>query len=346
MRFLPCRNRSMMKTFIVIAAGITTILNAKTARATQCVSAAGMPATQQEALVSQVKQFMLLVQSGNVTVLQQRTLPSIAADFRAIASSVTTLKPLIQTASISVDNLYMFQAPPAPPGPGGVQFFCGSPTVVLTFSQLPAGHYVLAILHATGIPKPQQVSMILADSQAGQWTLAGFYVKPMIRADHDGLWYWVAARKYAAEHSNLTAFLYYQVAEELLRPVNFLVSPNLQKMQQEIEQVWPEPNPKGPIMSIRAGETTFNITSVSTSTEFGGLDLDLHYVASPAEAQSPSIRYQRVTSLMAELVREHPELREAFHGIWAHTENGNAGQYALELPMTQISAGQASAVVQ
>jgi hypothetical protein len=310
--------------------------------AASCSTQSQMIGQQRDDLANQARAMIAIVQSGDVAGLRAKTLPAIASDFDGIASSVSGLKPILQGATITVDNIYALDASTDQPGAERTQFFCGSPIVVLTFNGIPPGKYALVILHATGVTKPQQISLILAGGAGNQWQLAGFYAKPMVEGDHDGLWYWSSARKYAQTKSNWTAWLYYRVAEDLLSPVDFLSSPNLQKLQLEADQARPGDFPGTTPMILSAQGSTFDVTGINTTTEFGGLDLDLHYTPNPTETaqlQTPSSARAQVSSIMAALVQQHPELKQAFHGIWAHADQGNTSLYALELPMNQISPG-------
>ena len=298
-----------------------------------------MTAQQRDALANAARGMIATVQSGDTATLRARTLPAIASDFDGIAQSVTALKPMVQNATITVDALYVLDASKDQPGQERTQFFCGSPIVVLTFNQLPPGLYALAIMHATGVPKPQQISIILSSTPANQWQLAGFYAKPMIEADHDGLWYWISARRYAQMKANWAAWFYYRIAEDLLSPLDFLSSPNLQKLQQETEQIHPANMPGTAPVPLAAQGGTFNLTALNTTTEFGGLDLDVHYTPDPSQAselRSPVTARKQVTDVMLALLALHPELRQAFHGMWVHADQGNSSLFALELPMNQI----------
>lgn len=314
------------------------------ASAASCLTQSQMPPQERDALANQARSFVAIVQGGDIASLRTRTLPAIASDFDAIASSVTNLKPLVQNATITVENIYSLDASKDQPGATQTQFFCGSPTVVLTFNGIPPGNYALVILHASGVPNPQQISFVLAATPANQWQLAGFYAKPMIEADHDGLWYWTSARTFAQNHgSSLAAWLYYRVAEDLLSPLDFLSSPNLEKLQQEMQQSRPPNLSANSAMTLNANGAMFNVTNVGTTTQFGGLDLDLHYSPDPRQAyqlRTPVTARQQVTDLMTALLSQHPELRQAFHGIWAHADQGQANLFALELPMNQIATGQ------
>lgn len=328
-----CVRRLMPFSFCLI------VLLTQHANAASCSTQSQMSPTLRDTLANQARAIIAIVQSGDVGGLRAKTLPAIASDFEGIASSARSLKPMVQSATITVDALYALDASKDQPGAERTQFFCGSPIVVLTFNGIPPGMYALAILHATGVPKPQQVSIILASAPGNQWQLAGFYAKPMVESDHDGLWYWVSARNYAQAKANLTAWLYYRVAESLLSPVDFLSSPNLQKLQQESDQARPANFPGKSPMILTANSFTFDVIAIDTTNEFGGLDLDLHYTPNAAEAaqlQTPSAARAQVTNLMAALIQQHPELKTAFHGIWAHADKGNESLFALELPMDQI----------
>ena len=317
--------------------------------AASCETQAQMTAQQRDGLANAARAMVATVQSGDTASLRARTLPAIASDFDGIAQSVTALKPMVQNATITVDALYVMDASKDQPAER-TQFFCGSPIVVLTFNQLPPGLYALAIMHATGVPKPQQISIILASAPANQWQLAGFYAKPMIEADHDGLWYGISARRYAQMKAGWAAWFYYRIAQDLLSPLDFLSSPNLQKLQQETERVRPANLPGNAPVALAGQGATYHLTALNTTTEFGGLDLDVHYAPDPsqaAELRTPVTARKQVTDVMLALLAQHPELRQAFHGMWVHADQGNSSLFALELPMNQIApAGQPAAINQ
>lgn len=316
--------------------------------AVNCATQAQMSPADRNALANAARQMMSQVQTGDVNSLKSMTLPAVAADFSGIANSVQNLAPAVLNATVTVDALYDLDASDLTAGATSTQFFCGSPVVVLTFSNLPAGHYALALLHATGVKNPQQVSLILAQDASKRWLLAGFFAKPMVEGGHDGLWYWISARKYAQANGKWAAWFYYKLAAGLLQPLDNLSSPNLQKLQQETEQAKPQNLPAGnPVMLTGAGGA-FQLTAIDTTTQFGGLDLDVHYTPSAtqaAELRNPPTARKQVTDVMAALLAQHPELHGAFHGIWVHADQGDASLFALELPMEQIAstAGSTSA---
>jgi hypothetical protein len=315
-----------------------------TARAGSCKTQSQMTAAQRDALSSAARIMVGEVQTGNVQALRANTIPAVAADFGGIAASVDSLKPLVQQAAITVDSLYALDASTEPVGAARTDFYCGTPVVVLDFNSLPPGTYALAILHATGVPQPQQISLILSETAEHRWMLGGFFSKPILETGHDGLWYWVSARKYAQKNMNWDAWLYYRIAAYFLDPVEFLSSPNLDKLQQEEEHVHPAnlPAAQQPLM-VGAHGTVFRVNSIDTTATFGALDLEVHYTPDAAQAaqlHDPPTARKQVTALMASLLTLHPELHDAFHGIWVLADGGSASLFSLELPMDQIGPAQ------
>lgn len=315
------------------------------AYSTSCTTQAQMTAEQRSMLSDAGRNFVSIVEHNDIGALRTKMLPAVAGDFGGISASAQALSPLIQQATITVETMFVLDASAGQAASERTQFFCGSPTVVLTFDGLPQGIYGLSILHATGVPKPQQIALILAKTADNSWQLAGFYSKPLIEDGHDGLWYWKSARQYAEARKNWDAWIYYHVAATLLNPLDFLSSPNLEKLQHETEQVRPVDAPGSAPMTLNANGAAYRVTAIDTTAQFGALDIDLHYLPDPSQAEqlrAPITARQQVTSVMTALLAQHPEFREAFHGIWVHADQNNAGLYALELPMSGIVAGQAA----
>jgi hypothetical protein len=310
------------------------------AHAAACTTQGQMSAADRNTLQGSARTLLAQVQSGDEAGLQANTIPAVAADFSGIRNSAEYLRPLVQRATVTVDSLYLLDASQDPAGEARTDFYCGSPIVVIHFTNLPPAVYALAIMHATGIPQPQQVALILSKANGGRWMLAGFFSRPMIAAGHDGLWYWTSARQYAQTKMNWDAWLYYHMAANLLDPVEFLSSPNLDKLQRETDQVKPYNFPGTQPLRITTQNGVFTVTAIDTTTELGGFDLDVHYSPDSTQAsnlRNPPMARQQVSAIMAALLQLHPELAKAFHGIWVHADQGNASLFALELPMNQIT---------
>jgi hypothetical protein len=110
-----------------------------TARAGSCKTQSQMTAAQRDALSSAARTIAGEVQSGDVQALRANTIPAVAADFSGIAELVDSLKPLVQQAVITVNSLYELDASAESAGAARSDFYCGTPVVVLNFTDLPPG---------------------------------------------------------------------------------------------------------------------------------------------------------------------------------------------------------------
>jgi len=325
--------------FFLVVAGVLLLPNANAA---SCKTGSQMTVAQRDALASAARTLAHDVQSGNTQALRDNTLPAVAADFSGIAASANNLKPLMQNATITVEELYLLDASGESAGAAQTDFYCGTRIVTIDIPNLPPGKYALAILHATGVSQPQQLSLILSETGENHWVLAGFFSNRMIEAGHDGLWYWARAREYAQKKMNWNAWFYYQTAISLLRPAPFLSSPNFEKLQQEANRARPENLPEAtqPVMLNMEGSTPVELTTVNISGAFGGLDLEVHYIPSTAQLaqlHDPVAARKQAIAVMTALLAQHPELRSGFRGLWVRADQGGGSIYALDLPMDQIA---------
>jgi hypothetical protein len=318
------------------------VLFPPTATAASCRTQSQMTGTQRDVLSTAARTMVGDVQRGDVEAIRANTIPAVAADFRGIAEAVASLKPLVQQAAITVENLYALDASSESVSGGRTDFYCGSPVVVLNFNDLPPGSYALAIIHATGVPKPQQISIILSETADHRWMLGNLFNRPMMEAGHDGLWYWSSARKYSQRNMNWDAWFYYRIASYSLDPVEFLSSPNLEKLQHEQDGVHPDNLPGAKPLMIVAHGSVYQLTRIETTDEFGALDLEVHYTPDAAQAaqlRDPPTARKQVTEVMTALLAQHPELQDAFNGMWVNADGASATLFSLELPMEPILPG-------
>lgn len=336
---IRCMNWQRAMMAFMLASASTLVI--PKAGAASCRTESQLTPPERDALSNSARSITRAVQSGDIQNLQSNTIPAVASEFGGIAESVQALKPLVQQATITVDNLYFLDASTEAPGTARTDFYCGTPVVVLNFNGLPPGTYALALLHATGVPKPQQVSLVLSRNGGNRWMLAGFFAKPMMDAGHNGLWYWESARAFVQKKMDWDAWFYYRMATNLLEPVDFLTSANLQKLQRETGQVHPENLPGAKPLLLSANGSTYQVTGIDTSSALGALDLEVNYAPNPTQAAQlrdpPSARKQ-VLDVMTSILALHPEVHDAFHGIWVHANQGDASIFSLELPMDQIAA--------
>ena len=237
---------------------------------------------------------------------------------------------------MTIDALYGLDASDLKSAVEDTVFFCGvagSPVHVdLTIPQLPQGKYALALVHATGVRQPQQMAFLLQNN--GEWQLAGLFVKPLLLAGHDSVWYWTKARAFNQKGQKWNAYFYYTTAAYLATPADFLNSANLDKLNQETAASKPDGLPGAQPMVVNAGGQTYSVSELHTDGSLGGLDLVLRY--STTDAADPVATRARNLELMKATLQAHPELRDGFHGLWVFAEAPNQRPYGNELAISEI----------
>ena len=304
--------------------------------AESCKTQTEMASADREAVVDAARTIATAVEAGNSAAVRAKTVPSVAASFDGIAKSVDVLAPQIKSATITVNAVYSLDASDAKAGDAEAQFFCNAADsttqVTFTIPHLPAGRFAFVVVHASGITKPEQLSMLLQFD--GQWKLAGFFPRPLTAAGHDGLWYWKQARSFAQKKQNWNAYFYYTTADYLLAPANFLTTSNLDKLAAETQGVKPAGFPGTSPMALNGDGKSFSVTNLRTDDSFGGLDLVVRYAATSG---SDAVAERAATlDVMEALLKAHPELRDGFHGLWVFADGTAGAVFSLEQPMSAI----------
>jgi hypothetical protein len=304
--------------------------------AVSCTTQSQMSESERAALVQSSRTLASAVQSGNAAAVQALTIPKVKAQFDPIATMIEQAAPLLAGATVTIDALYGLDASDLKSAVEDTVFFCGvagSPVHVdLTIPQLPQGKYALALVHATGVRQPQQMAFLLQNN--GEWQLAGLFVKPLLLAGHDSVWYWTKARAFNQKGQKWNAYFYYTTAAYLATPADFLNSANLDKLNQETAASKPEGLPGAQPMVVNAGGQTYSVSELHTDGSLGGLDLVLRY--STTDAADPVATRARNLELMKATLQAHPELRDGFHGLWVFAEAPSQRPYGNELAISEI----------
>jgi hypothetical protein len=315
---------------------VVTLLAPLRMLAVSCTTQAQMTEAERAALIQSAHTLASAVQSGNASAVQALTIAKVKSQFDPIANTIEQTSPLLAGATITIDALYGLDASDLKTAAEDTVFFCGvanSPLHVdFTIPQLPQGQYALALVHATGVKQPQQMAFLLQKN--GDWQLAGLFVKPLLVAGHDSVWYWTKARAYNQKNQKWNAYFYYTTAAYLASPADFMTSANLDKLNQEAQAAKPDGLPGAQPMVITSGNNTFPVSQIHTDGSLGGLDLVLSY--STAETSDPVATRARNLELMKATLQAHPELREGFHGLWVFAEAPNQRPYGNELAMSEI----------
>ncbi len=327
---------SLLNRRFELALTLLTLLAPGRMFAVSCTTQAQMAEAERASLVQTARTLAVAVQNGNVAAVQASTIAKVKAQFDGIASTIEQTAPLLTGATVTIDALYGLDASDLKAAAEDTAFFCGvtgSPVHVdITIPQLPQGRYALALVHATGVKQPQQMAFLLQKN--GDWQLAGFFVKPMLVAGHDSVWYWTKARAYTQKGQKWNAYFYYKTAAYLATPVDLLTSPNLDKLNQETTGARPDGLPGEKPMPITANSKTYPVSDLHTDGSLGGLDLVIRYVA--VDTGDPVATRAQNLEVMKAILAAHPEIRDGFHGLWVFAEAPNQRPYGNELAMSDI----------
>ena len=305
--------------------------------AASCTTQAELLPQDRNALAATAGRLSEAVLQQDYPALQAALLPAVAQEWGGIRGAVEQAAPLVKGGQVQLRSLYLLDAS-SQAAPADTQFFCsnssGSLTVTITMRALPPGRYALALADAAGAPLGGQLGFILAwDGPANGWKLGGLSVRQGIFDGHDGVWYWSRARELAKADMPWSAWYCYEAARSLLVPVDFLSSPNLEKLAGEQAQLKNSPMDAFPY-SIPDGPRTWKIDTVRLDTTLRQADLGVTY-ESTGVTDPAALRTEAVAVLSA-LLKARPELRENFHGLWAYAVKDGKPTPVIELPMAQI----------
>jgi hypothetical protein len=269
--------------------------------------------------------------------LQAMLLPSISSQWDGIHGEVDLGSSLVKGGQPQIQEVYLLDNS-TQTETTDMQFFCsnasGSMTVTISMHALPPGKYAVVIGTSAGAQLGGQVGLILVWDPTGTpgWKLGGVSVRQGSIDGHDGVWYWTRARQLASTGSPWSAWFSYDLARYLLLPVDFLSSPNLEKLVHEQSQI--KEAPTGFPITVSDGPRTWKVDGVRIDTSLRQADLGVTYeslgISDPAAARTEAI------AVLGALVKAHPELKEGFHGLWAYASKDGKVTPVMELPMTQI----------
>ena len=321
--------------FLLLAA--TLLLGIPSALAATCTMQGSLKPTDRAELLAASNSLANAVMAGNTDAVHAMLLPDISSDWDSIRSVILSAHPLFVGGSLRWRTMYLLDASDQKSAQD-TEFFCTNPestlTVTVNLQNLPPGRYALVLGDAMHSPLDGQIAMILADSQG--WKLGGLYAREGALDGRDGVAYWKQARAAAQTTDNWSAWFSYDVARWLLLPINFLTSPNLQKLESEQQHVSPPAQSLPLLLSLTPGGSgpSWQLTAVHLDTSLHFADLALTYDGSgttdPVAARTEAVH------VMSALLRIHPGLRKNFHGLWAYAQKNGTQTFAIELPMDQI----------
>jgi hypothetical protein len=308
-------------------------------KATSCVTQSELPTQDRGALIATGGRLSDAVLRQDYATLQAALLPAEAAEWEGIRGAVEAAAPLTKGGQAQLRNLYMLDAT-SMTAPADTQFFCsnqsGSLTVTITMRALPPGRYAVVLADAAGAALGGQLGLVLAWDPTGAtpaWRLAGLSVRQGIFEGHDGVWYWTHARELARDDQAWGAWFCYEAARSLLLPVDYISSPNLDKLTHEQDQIKNSPQDAFPY-TIPDGTRTWKIDGVRFDASLHQADLAVTYDSTGVT--DPSALRTEAVAVLSALLKAQPALRENFHGLWAYAMKDGKRTPVMELPMGQI----------
>jgi hypothetical protein len=307
-----------------------------TSHAASCTSQAELGSLDRDALASISGKLANAVSGQDFNTLQTNLLPEEANEWNGIRAAVEQSVPLVKGAQFQLRNVYLLDASNQT-APADTQFFCanasGSLTVTINMNALPPGRYGVVLADAGGSPLAAQMGLILAwDATATAWKLAGLTIRPGALDGHDGVWYWARGRE-MSKTDPWSAWYSYDIAHYLLLPVDFLSSPNLDKLRQEQGEIRPSPQSALPL-SLQDGDRTWKITAVGFDPALHEADLGIAYESTGVT--DPAALRTEATAVMSSFLKAQPGIRASFHGLWAYAEKDGKRTPVMELPMKEI----------
>ena len=307
--------------------------------ATSCTTQAELLSLDRDALAAAGGKLATAVAQQDYAALQSALLPAVAQQWDGIRAVVEGSAPLMKGGQVQLRNLYLLDASTLS-APADTQFFCsnasGSLTVTITMRALPPGRYAVVLADAAGAPLGGQMGFILVYDPSGAsagWKLGGLTVRQGILDGHDGVWWWSHARDLAMSDAPWAAWYGYEAARTLLVPVDFLSSPNLEKLGNEQTQIKSSPQDAFPL-TLPDGPRTWKIDAVRLDLTLGQSDLGVSYESTGVT--DPAAQRTEAMAVLSAFLKAHAGLRENFHGLWAYALKDGKPTPVMELPMAQI----------
>jgi hypothetical protein len=283
-------------------------------QAASCTTQAELLPQDRDALASIGGRLAMAVVGQDYGTLQAALLPAEASEWEGIHDAVERGAPVVKGGQVQLRNLYVLDAS-TQTATADTQFFCsnssGSLTVTMNMRSLPPGRY----------------AVVLAGLTVRQGTFDG----------HDNVWFWTRARELMKEDqpatNNWPAWFSYEAARYLSVPVDFLSSPNLEKLGQEQAQIKNSPQDAFPY-TLQDGDRTWKIEAVRLDASLRQADLAVVYDSTGVT--DPSAARTEANAVLSALLKAQPGLRANFHGMWAVAVKDGKQTPVIELPMNQI----------
>jgi hypothetical protein len=309
--------------------------------AESCLTATDMDAATRTALTSAGLRYFNFIATGDAASLRQNAIPSLAADFSSIETTVKDNQAALTGSKAAARPPFLLEAD----GTSTIaraEFFCGvfgktgqtNDSAAFSLNGLAPGKYGVVIMDAPTAKGGYMVSLIL-QLIGPDWKLGGLYVKPSELNGHDSNWFIAHAHEYQSKGQLHNAWLYDVVARSLVSPLPFMSTATTDKLYDDSQKLQPADFPAdGKTTDLPASGTTYKLTALFP--EVVGSDLDLIVRYQVKDVSNTNATYSSNVAVMKALVAKYPELRDAFAAVVARAVDPNGHDYGTMLAMKDI----------
>ncbi len=324
--------RALSQIICLVVLAAVPVLQAQT-----CSAGPDLDAATKSAIEAAAKQYLAMSKNGDVAALKANAIPEITGDFSGIEQAVVTNKTYLAEGQASIVGTYLLDASQAKATLPRADFYCGiynsSDRQAFSIPNLPPGRYAIVIQKVDG-KDPITLTLILQNIGAA-WKLAGYYPRLDSIGGHDGQWYLTKARDFKSKGQLHDAWFYYLTAWDLTAPVNFMSTPQLDKIADEMQSARPSdlPTQSAPL-SLTANGKTFKVTELAPVPGDKGVDLRIRY--ENPDAGNSAVAFQDNMAVIKAILGKYPELREAFTSVVARAVDSSGHDYGSLLPMKDV----------
>jgi hypothetical protein len=308
--------------FLTLAVGCTAL-------AQNCYTGGEIDAATAKALESAAQQYFNMSAHGDVAGLRENAIPEVSANFGGIERAVVANRQFFAGVQPASTRSFILDASEAKTALQRADFFCGiynsADRVVFSIPNLPPGRYAVTIAKVTG-KSPITLTLILQDKGGNSWKLAGYYARLNSVGEHDGPWFLAQAREFKDKGQLHNAWFYYLTAWDLIAPVDFMGTPQLDKLADEMQAARPAdlPSASAPL-ELAAGGKTFKVTDLTALPIAGVVDLKVQYEST--NAGNAALASQDNSAVIKAMVIKYPELRAAFNALIARAVDDSGHTY-------------------
>ena len=251
-------------TLVILATALRLV---STGQAQECFSGSEIDATTAKALESAAQQYYEMSAQGDVAGLRTNAVPDVAANFGGIERAVVSHKMYFAQGPAAETRVFLLDASNSKTNWQRADFYCGiynSPgRIGVSIPNLPPGRYALTISRVAG-KEAATLTLVLAEAGRNTWKLAGYYARANALGGHDAQWFLSTAREYKQKGEAHNAWFYYLTAWDLMAPVDFVSTPTLDKLSDELQAARPAdlPSAEAPIQ-LAAGGKTYKVVDLS-----------------------------------------------------------------------------------